>query len=302
LDNKSVVAVDLGGTWMRAVVVHIDGTTGEYVRRPTQRMRNGAAIVTDVIELIDEACLVGSAKPAESDSALLHGVALGIPTTLDAHGGLAACNNLPTLTGFRLGDILAERLGVRIHVANDALCFAVGEWWMGAMCKAKTLCGITLGTGIGLGLVIDGKPHRGATNQAGEIWRSPFKGKRVESWCSAAGIEEMYAQRSGATSRAEAIAEFARNGDAVACGVFRSYGESLGEVLAIIVNVIDPEAVVLGGSVSKSFDLFGEALHASIRAGTGGRTDLRVVPSMHLEKAALWGAARLYWDAHDERV
>jgi glucokinase len=286
--SGEVVAVDMGGTRMRCAAVHAGDTMGAVVETPTLRQRPSGAILDDLAALIEQA-----RKPLPR----CEGVALGIPTVLDAQGGLAACDNLPTMTGVPIQAELETRTGLTVRVHNDATCFAVGEWWKGAGSGCRNVCGVTLGTGIGLGLVLDNRPYTGSRGAAGEIWRTSYPdGATVEARCSGAFITETYARRTGQNLQGEAIAQRAHKGDPAALETFDEYGRSLGGVLAFVLDLLDPDIAVLGGSVSKSFPYFQKSLLEQLnRPACDGNTP-RVVASALGEAAALWGAAKLFRD------
>lgn len=288
MSSGGIVAVDMGGTRMRCAAVRADDTMGPVVETPTLRQRPAGAILDDLAALIER---------ARASLPRCEGVALGIPTVLDAQGGLAACDNLPTMTGLPIKAALQSRTGLPVRVNNDASCFAVGEWWKGAGANCRNLCGVTLGTGIGLGLVLEGHPYSGSRGAAGEIWRTPLSdGTTVEARCSGAFLSDAYARRTGLRLAGEDIAQKARDNAPAALATFDEYGRALGTVLAFVVNLLDPDVTVLGGSVAESFPFFRNALLDELcRASDGGRTP-RVVASALGETAALWGAAKLFCD------
>jgi len=158
------VGVDLGGTRIRAAAVSSTGTIDKFRQRPTQSDRPAMHIVEDVVELVQEVAPVG-----------LAGIGVGVPTTLDERGCLRPCLNLPTFGSFNLGAELQTRLNTKVQLENDARCFTLGEWAWGAARGVRIAVGLTLGTSVGLGIVVDGVPFRGAHGDAGEIWRSPTR-------------------------------------------------------------------------------------------------------------------------------
>lgn len=294
-----VTAVDLGGTWMRAAVVSAVGATGPVARRPTEAGRPQAEIIADLLRVIGEAQQAGEAEGA------IAGAAVGIATVLDSEGQVMPCPNLPTLGGLYLGRHLEARLGLPVTVANDACCFAVGEWWMGAGKGASNLCGVTLGTGIGVGIVIGGQAYRGSHGFAGEIWSTPMGDSFLEAQVCASAIERSYQRASAqslhtaggqAPSGAE-IAALAERGDERALKAFASFGRTLGAVISFLVNLLDPEVVVFGGSISRSFDHFRGPLAEVVGATTTQGGKVRLERSALGDSAALLGAAKLFWDS-----
>jgi predicted NBD/HSP70 family sugar kinase len=220
-------------------------------------------------------------------------VGLGIPTTLDGEGRLEPCPNLPTLIGCPLGAVLAEKLSWDVFVENDASCFALGEWRFGAGRGTSLMVGITLGTGIGTGIVMEGRPFRGAHGRAGEIWRSPLNlltnagpSPHVEAHVSGTGLEDAYTGATGTRLTGGQIAALADGGDPVASDVFEALGATLGGVIVWLTDLLDPDAVVLGGSVVGAYHHFEKSIRANLR----GRT-VHLLVSQLGDRAALYGAS-----------
>ncbi|MDX9975575.1 MAG: ROK family protein [FCB group bacterium] len=284
MGSGGIVAVDMGGTRMRCAAVGADDAMGPVRAVPTLRERPAQAILKDLAALIAD---------ARRELPQCDGLALGIPTVLDAEGGLVECDNLPTMTGVSIKAELHERTGMTVRVNNDASCFAMGEWWKGAGAGCRNLCGITLGTGIGLGLVLDGRLYSGSHGAAGEIWRTPLPdGRTVEECGSGSFLSQAFASRTALCLAGEEIARRAAQGDPDAHAAFDEYGRALGSVVAFVVNLVDPDVTVLGGSIARSFALFEQSLRTvlnNVRAP-------RVEASGLGESAALWGAAKLFRD------
>jgi len=220
------------------------------------------------------------------------GVGVGVPTTLDEHGGLMASPNLPTMTGVRIGRELEDALGRPVALENDANCFAYGEWHAGAGQEMSVCCGITLGTGLGMGIVMDGRIYRGSRGGAGEIWCSPYEGRcRVEEVVSGPGAEMLYRERTGQTIEATEVAERARKGEGDAIEVWRSFGEALGFALSYVVNVLDPEVIVIGGSVGAAYDLFAAPMMSVLERQAHDPQTVRIMPSLMGKIAGALGAA-----------
>ena len=281
------IGIDLGGTWIRAALVEKGGDAGEILRKPTQRNRPAEAIIKDIVALITQ--LEGSTEEA------IVGIGLGVPTTFDQDGHLDPCPNLPTLGNFPMRNTLRFRVGSSIFMENDAQCFALGEWYYGAGKEAKLLAGITLGTGLGLGIVVNGKLLRGAHARAGEIWCSPANiedfgeyPRNIESFASGTAIEEVYERKTGQHLQADKIALLMEQGDETARLVFELFGHSLKNILLWISNMLDPDIIVFGGSVSESLVYVQEIIAPIMEA-----RKVKLVKSNLGDLAALYGAAML---------
>jgi predicted NBD/HSP70 family sugar kinase len=281
------IGIDLGGTWIRAALVGEGGETGEILRKPTQRNRPPEAIIEDIITLI-------TTLEASIEERIV-GIGLGVPTTFDLEGHLDPCPNLPTMGYFPIKQGLYRRVGRPIFMENDAQCFALGEWFYGIAKGAKLLAGITLGTGLGLGIVVNGKLLRGAHGRAGEIWCSPTNienyrehPKNIESFVSGTAIEDAYERETGQHLQADKIALLMKQGDQTARLVFERFGHSLKNILLWIANMLDPDIIVFGGSVSESLVDVQEIIAPIME-----ERNVQLVKSNLGDLAALYGAAML---------
>jgi len=286
-----LVAVDLGGTWIRASVVSPDGLCAPLVRKPSNRRRPREEIMADLVATIKAACENANVELRECE-----GVAVGVPGIVDNEGRLVKCGHLPTMSDFDLGEDLRKRIGLPVRIFNDALCFAVGEWWMGVGKGTRNFCGVTIGTGLGVGIVVDGRPYRGTHGYAGEIYGTPFGTGCLGASVSGGAIEREYRKLFGQNLGGDEIAVLAKAGDPKAMAVFKEFGTSLGRAISFLVNVIDPEVVAFGGSVSQSFDLFRDAFVHAVMSGSDVSAKIRFERSILGEEAALLGAGKLFWD------
>jgi len=253
------VGIDLGGTKIAGVLVSADGQIiAGPVEVATERDRVPSAIVGSMVTLIEK--LKGTAGEEVAS------IGVGIPTSLDAQGGMVPCANLPTMGGVDIRRELEGVLGRAIALENDANCFVYGEWSAGAGKGTEICLGITLGTGIGTGLIINGGIYRGAHGFGGEICYSPFKdGRQVEDVVSGPRVSERYRGFSGEEVDAAEIARRAIDGDDQAIAVWREFGEVFGYALTYEVNIIDPEVVVVGGSLVAALDLFEEPMQEVLK-------------------------------------
>ena len=206
-------------------------------------------------------------------------IGVGVPAALTQGAGvMPACANLPGVGTVPLASLLEERTGIRVHLENDANCFALGEYLRGVGKGAHCLVGLTLGTGIGMGAVIAGEIHRGWRNSAGEIWDLPMPdGTILED-----GLAGSDVVRSANAVTAREAAEHARGGASRAVRAWREFGERLRWVIEMVGRVLDPDVFVLGGSISAACDVWGSALE-----GTPWPVRISTAP----EDSALLGAA-----------
>jgi len=289
VNNKTIIAVDLGGTWMRAAAVKNGMLAGQVVRKPTGRKRSASAIIKDLIALTAE--VVSGRQVGEKATIRM---ALGVPTPIDDTKRLTASDNLPTMGGIALGKEITKRTGWTVKSFNDALCFTAGEWQQGLGKGLRFFCGVTLGTGVGLGIVADGRLVKGSHGMAGEIWNSSLGDGHVEDFVGGAGLKRLFKTRTGRSLSGEELRELAEKGDSDAIAAFAEFGGFLGQALAWIVNCLDPEAIALGGSIAESFAHFERSMHKAMKKYCSHKVRALVAPAQLGEKAALIGTAMLF--------
>jgi glucokinase len=233
-----------------------------------------------------------------------------------AAGAVVIAPNLPCLDGFLLGAALTEKLGLPAIIENDANAAAVGEMWQGAAVGCNTIICVTLGTGVGGGIILDGKLWRGVDGSAAEIGHmcvDPFGG--VACTCGSRGCLEVFASATAivrmtreasprypdsilqgrADLTAEMIFEAGQRGDDLALEIFRRMGVYLGIGLANLINILNPEMIVIGGGVVNGWDLFEKHMHHQVeeRAFPLLAARVKIVRAKCGDDAGLIGAAQL---------
>lgn len=248
----SRVGIDVGGTKCFGVLVDESGQVVREVRYPTP----------PAAELID---LLQSMFVELDGSASL---GIGVPGLITAEGVINASPNMPGAKNVPVGPELRKRLGVGVHVENDATMAAYGEWKIGAARGAQDAVMITLGTGIGGGIVMGGQLHRGANGFTGEIGHMVVQRDGVQCVCGRRGCWERYASGSalkmlsGGMSGEEVFAAFGR-GDEHAQKVVAEFADWIAVGLANMTNICDPEVIVIGGGVVQSFAEVMESVRSS---------------------------------------
>lgn len=260
--------IDVGGTSVKCGLFHTDGTLVEKWEIPTRTENNGQNILPDVAETIN-------AKLAEKniDKADVEGVGIGIPGPINSRGEAACAVNL--YWGFTpVAQILGDLTGLKAQAGNDANVAALGEAWKGAAAGAQNIIMITLGTGVGGGIIINGKILAGSHGAGGEIGHAlVVRGEEEKCNCGNKGCLEQYASATGivrvagrvlaaseddSTLRelqnitAKDVLDAFKAGDAVAVRIMEYVGDLLGGAIAGFTTVVDPEAIVIGGGVSKA--------------------------------------------------
>ena len=302
------IGIDLGGTKIEAVALSRAGE--EIARRRVATPRDYAASLDAIAGLVRE--LDRAADEAGT-------VGVGIPGTLVPETGLVKNANSVWLNGRSLGSDLEQRLDRPVRLMNDANCFALSEATDGAAAGAHVVFGVILGTGVGGGIVVDGRCLLGANLIAGEWGHNPlpwpgaeewpgppcYCGKRgcVEAWLSGPAFERDHAEHTGLTLSGREIERAAAGGDPGAAATLARYQDRLGRTLASLINVLDPDVVVLGGGMSNIPGL-PDAAHALLPRylfAAGADADpvaTRVVHAVHGDASGVRGAAWL-WPASD---
>ena len=294
------IGIDLGGTKIEGVLLDAGGATLRRERIPTPREGGYEAIVQAVVAhahlLADGAggaCTIG----------------VGIPGTVDVRTGVVKNANTTALIGQRLQDDLATRLGQPVSVANDANCFAVAEARAGAARDASVVFGVILGTGVGGGVVWNGRAWSGHQGIAGEWGHSRISdpdgvaaprcycGHRgcIETRLSGPALEADYRRLAGVETRVTAtdLPARARGGDEAAVEALARYLWFFGEALASVMHVLDPEVVVLGGGLSNLELLYTDGPAAVEARLFNPRLDTPIRKAALGDSAGVFGAAWL---------
>ena len=283
MDAACYLGVDLGGTQLRIGAVGPDGRLlTEILSVPTGRGFGPADLVSqlDALQVRIAALLAGR------EVAALGIGALGVIRP----GPLTQCDNLPLLNGSDLVELLGATRERKVAIENDARCFLLAEARFGAARGARDVVALTLGTGVGCGVMVDGGLHHGLHREAGEAWRIPLRGEPVENHVSGAGVVRAYhaAGGKGEIQDAAEVARAAREGDEAAGAAWRSFGRDLGFLCQCAACFLDPECLVLGGSIARSHELFDQAL-----AETMAQWPTRIVYATLGTAAGVIGAAAL---------
>jgi glucokinase len=304
-----VIGVDAGGTKLLAGVVQGDLTVDHRVRR----LWSGG----DRAEVLDT--MVEAVSEARSAAGEVSAVGFGIPSLVEFESGRSVSSVHLPLDDVPFRELMSERLGLPVFVDNDANLAALAEQRHGAARGARSVVLLTLGTGIGSGIVLDGRVYRGASGAAAEIGHMTIDhhGPPCQGTCPGRGCLEVMASgtaigREGtdaglrepesALGRAvaqrgmvsgEEVTALAVTGDPVACLVMAAIGRHLGAGIASIVNIFEPEVVVVGGGAAAAGDLLLDPARQIVaqRALRPSRDHVRIVPAALGEGAGMIGAA-----------
>lgn len=202
--------------------------------------------------------LMGRLQPA-LDGRPVSALGFGTAGVVGEGRPLTQSENLPLLNGVDVASLVRGVSPCPVRLENDARCFTLAEARFGAGRGAQDVCGITLGTGVGCGVMTSGRLHRGHLWQAGEVWRIPLRGHHLEHFVSGAGVVRAYEAAGGTPSAgldaAEVVAR-ARAGDEAARQAWHAFAEDLVFLCETVVCLLDPEVIVIGGSLSQARDLY----------------------------------------------
>ena len=292
------LGVDLGGTKTEIVALDAAGTVLLRRRRPTGQ--GYPAIIQTIAELVHE---------AEAELGGRGTVGVGIPGSINPRTGLVRNGNTQALNGNPLDKDLAAAIGREVRVMNDANCLAMSEAADGAGAGYPVVFAAILGTGVGGGWVVDGRPLDGLNRVAGEWGHTPLPWMRPEElrsrqcWCGRHDCLETFlagpslaADTHGPGHRdASRVDHGARAGDAACQAGLARHADRLARALAMVVNIMDPDVIVLGGGVSNFAHLYTEVPELMAPYIFGDSKTVNLVQARHGDSSGVFGAARL-WD------
>lgn len=271
------IGIDMGGTNLRAALVDRQGVVRkEQVASPAHGTEQ---------EVIDT--LTGLVERLLDDD--VDGIGAGIPSVIDRENGIVYnATNIPSWKEVHLKDILQRRFGGKVAIDNDSNCFTLGVARYGEGQQFDNFVGATLGTGLGGGLIIDGKLYGGVNGGAVEIGSLPYLDSDLEHYCSS-----MFFTRVCHTT-AEQLYNRAVNGDAEATARWEEFGRHMGNMVKAVMFAYDTEAVIIGGGIARAFALFEPSMRSTVATFPYPKSveRLHILPST-LPDAALLGAASL---------
>lgn len=307
--NRTVIGVDLGGTNLRTALLSPAGDVLARHKEATHASEGWEKVVARLIDDINH----------QRENALRKGLdviaaGVGAPGVIHVDKGIVVKSpNFPDWNNVPLKEHLEKALGIPVYIENDANAAALGEQWRGAGRDIGSMILLTLGTGVGGGIILDNKIWHGADGMAGEIGHMtlipegrPCSCKNVgclEMYASARGIVQSYREAAAQQSDAgttpgkqitsEEIYALARGGNAIAAGVMKNMGRMLGIGIANLINIFNPERIVIGGGVKDAWPLFIDSVREEImrRAFEVPARRTEIVPSLLGDDAGMVGAA-----------
>ena len=301
MEQSRVIGVDVGGTKIRAAVVTREGSVGPRVECPSTHTSQDA-LLAELDSMVEE---LRRGDPG------VRALGLGVPSRIDQRAGRAIKSvNIP-LEGVDLRDRMRERHGLPVDVDNDANAAAIAEWRVGAARGARYVVMLTLGTGVGGGLILDGKPYRGATGSGAELGHlvldpdGPPCGcgghGHLESFAAGPAADRVAQSLYGPESSAHELVRRAQAGEGEAVEALAAIGRYLGAGIASLVNVFEPEVVVVGGGFGVAGELLlGPAREVvAVEALDPARDTVRIVQAELGGDAGVIGAGMVGFEALD---
>jgi len=280
MDQISIIGIDLGGTHVRAGVV----SDGHLVNIVSVRIPASGS-VEEVLEVMYQLI-----DPLFDEN--IKAIGIGVPSVVDIENGIVYdVQNIPAWKEVHLKKLLEDRYHVPVSVNNDANCFALGEKYFGKGKNTHSMIGLTIGTGLGAGIIINDKLYAGVNCGAGEFGNVDYLDQYYEYYASGQFFENCY-QTNG-----EVVYKKALEGDPLSIMILEELGTHLGNAIKMILYTYCPQLIILGGSISKSYSFFEkrmwERIHTYVYSNTLDQFHLEI---SELENSGILGAASLYYD------
>ena len=312
---KYVFGVDIGGTTVKIGLFDVEGNVLDKWEIPTRTENEGEEILPDVADSIRE-------KMKQMDKEAIAGIGVGAPGPIDADGVVHRAVNLGWKT-FNVKETLEALINLPVRAGNDANVAALGEMWMGGGKGYKDLVVVTLGTGVGGGIIVDGRMVSGSTGAAGEIGHIHVDDTEtdvcncgnkgcLEQFASATGITRLANKKLASTDMdsvlrggevsAKTVFDAVKARDPLAMEVAEQFGKYLGDALAAVAGVVNPEAFVIGGGVSKAGEVLIDYIRPHYEKSVfHGCREAKFALATLGNDAGIYGAAKLVLDAVADR-
>jgi glucokinase len=298
--SANVIGIDLGATNIRGALVSKD-TLSDII---SVRIHSDGAVedvLGDIYHVIDQLLdpdsptrPTGATAPLDPDPAarIPSAIGIGVPSVVDvAEGIVYDVQYIPAWKEVPLKKILEARYNIPVFVNNDANCFALGEYYFGKGKNIGSMVGLTIGTGLGGGIIIHDKLFAGYNCGAGEFGLLPYRDNILEYYCSGSFFKNVY-DLDGVQVYAAA-----KRGEAKALQLYDELGTHVGNAIKAVLYTYDPQLIVLGGSVSQAYELFSETMWATVKTLAYGKTAERIrIETSDLKNSGILGAAALYYN------
>ncbi|MCP5061235.1 MAG: ROK family protein [Ignavibacteriae bacterium] len=277
MENKQTIGIDLGGTNVRLGLVE-NGEIQNLISKKIPSQESQEIVLNEIIislsEIINEN---------------VKSIGIGVPSIVDIKKGIVyEVHNIPSWKEVHLKYILENKFNIPTYIDNDVNCFVLGEKYFGKGVTYNNIVGLALGTGLGGGIIIDGKLYSGKNGGAGEFGLMNYKNKNYEYYCSGQFFRKVHGVKG------EELLEQAEQGDNAAIQIFDEFGEHIGNLINSIMYGLNPELFLLGGSASKAYSFFEKNMFNVIKSHEFKTqlSDIKIERS-NLKYAAVLGASVL---------
>jgi glucokinase len=280
MDNQQVIGIDLGGTQVRAGIVNEKNVSGIIsVSIPA------SGTVEEVLEVLYQQIdsLINSSIKA---------IGIGVPSVVDLEKGIVYdVQNIPSWKEVNLKSRMEDRYLLPVLINNDANCFALGEKYFGKGQQVHSMIGLSIGTGLGAGIIIQDKLYAGINCGAGEFGEVAYLDHNYEYYASGQFFKNFY------DTTGKTIFQKAEQGDEQAMIIFEEFGRHLGNAIKMILCTYDPELIIIGGSIKQAYSFYEKTMWERIRTFTYPRSlDSLKIEISELEGCGVLGAGALYYD------
>lgn len=278
--KKNVIGVDMGGTKILAGTIQSQHITRDC-KIPTPANESELivvnALITAIEQVFDDSC---------------EGIGIGVPSVVETEKGIVYdVLAIPSWKEVHLKEQLELHFRKPVFINNDSNCFALGEKYFGKGKKFKNLVGITLGTGLGAGIIVNHKLYNGANCGAGEFGCIPYKESILEDYCSSHFFKNNYG------IEGHLAFQMAKAGNMRAIEIFNDFGKNIGFAIKMIMLSVDPEAIIIGGSISDAFPFFRQPMLDSLTDFPYSHSvEKIVIEKSELKNAAILGAGALVFN------
>lgn len=280
INNKYIIGIDLGGTNIRA---------GSVIEKKITQIKTGRlnsqSPVEDIIQQIFD---ITDSLAVDN----VFGIGIGVPgLVMEERGIVFDVINIPSWKEVPLKNIMEERYQVPVLINNDANCFAVGEYHFGKGHGCDSMVGMTIGTGLGSGIILNGKLYPGKNCGAGEFGMIDYLDNCLEYYASGQFFQNVY------KINGEEVFNKAAQGDPTALNMYAEFGEHLGNAIKIILYALEPSKIIFGGSVRKAWPFFQESMWKRIKTFAYKQTVQNLTIGIsELENSGILGAAALHYN------
>ena len=281
MSDIKIIGIDLGATNVRGAVVNNDKIS-EIISKRINTKGTEEQVLEDVYFIID--------RLIDKD---VKAIGIGVPSVVDVEQGIVYdVVHIPSWKEVHLKQILEDKYKIPVFVNNDANCFALGEHYFGKGKGAKNMIGLTLGTGLGAGIIINNQLYAGPNCGAGEFGCVDYLDSNYEFYCSGSFFNNVYGLNG------EDVFKDAQKGDPQALKLYGEMGIHLGNAIKLVMYTYDPSLIILGGSVQLAYDYFEKSMWGRIRTLVYPKSvDRLKIERSALENSGILGAAGLYFDS-----